>query len=77
MLVLVWIWFAAAIGGIVAVVASLLLSDRQRELLGVAGVLFAIAGVLGILSIGILFLGASAACFARVRGLGGSGLATS
>lgn len=58
------VWFAAAIGGgLLVVVAAFAPRDRRRFPLLAAGVCFAIAGLLGILSIGILFVALSAVCF--------------
>lgn len=58
-------WCAAATAGVVAGVTGLLVSRVRREALFTAGVGFGIAGVLGILSIGILFLGLAAVCFVK------------
>jgi len=58
------IWFAAAIGGALAgVVGVVAHGSRRRTSLMVAGAGFGLAGVLGILSIGIILLAMSAACF--------------
>ena len=58
------IWFAAAIGGAIAVVVGLLTHDVRRHVsLVIAGVCFGVAGILGILSIGIGFVALSVACF--------------
>lgn len=62
--VLTVVFFAAAIGGaIVGLVGVLAHVARRRASLLTAGVCFAVAGVLGILSIGIIFLALSIASF--------------
>ena len=61
---LVVIWFASAIAGVIAALGALAVRRQRASLLVVAGACFAVAGVLGILSIGILFLALSVACFA-------------
>lgn len=65
------IWFGAAVGGAIAAVLGLFTHRAQRgAALMTAGVCFGVAGVLGILSIGIVFVALSLACFAaasRVR----------
>lgn len=63
MSVLSVVWFTSAIGGALAAVVGLLVPKVRRWALLVAGAGFSIAGVLGILSIGILFLGLAAFCF--------------
>jgi hypothetical protein len=60
MLTIIW-WAAAVSGGAVLLVAVVLPARRKEALLGGA-VLFGVAGVLGILSIGIVFLLLAAAC---------------
>ncbi len=62
MAVLALIWWTAAIGGLVAGLVGITVRSRRRESLLIAGGLFAVAGVLGILSIGIIFVVFSAAC---------------
>ena len=58
------VWYSAAIIGVVAAAgASLAAYGKRRQLLLIAGACFALAGLLGILSIGIVFLGLSVACF--------------
>lgn len=58
------VWYTAAIGGAVAAIAGLLVrGSRRRQLLIVAGFGFTIAGILGILSIGIVFIVLAALCF--------------
>ena len=57
------VWFAAATGGVVAVVFALVNRTRRHVSLTVAGVCFGLAGVLGILSIGVVLLVLSAVCF--------------
>ncbi len=65
------VWFAAAIGGAIAVAVGLLTHRaRRRVSLMTAGVCFGVAGVLGILSIGIIFMALSAACFVAVSRAG-------
>jgi len=61
------IWFAAAICGVLGVVLALVTGrTRRRAWLFVAGVCFGLAGVLGILSIGVILIVASAACLVAV-----------
>ena len=62
--VLVVLWFFSAISGGVAVVAAIVAQEHRRGLLLTAAGLFTIAGVLGILSIGVLFLVAAGLCAA-------------
>lgn len=58
------VWFASALGGAIAAVVGLLTHGTPRRVsLVTAGVCFGVAGVLGILSIGIIFVVLSAACF--------------
>ena len=58
------VWFASAVGGVIAALAGVFGSRSIRpRSFTIAGVCFAVAGVLGILSIGILFLVLSGACF--------------
>ena len=57
------VWFTSAIGGALAAVAGLVVPKSRRWTYFVAGVAFSIAGILGILSIGIFFLGFAALCF--------------
>jgi len=58
------VWFAAAIGGAIAGVVGLSTHRaRRRVSLVTAGVCLGVAGLLGILSIGIIFVALSAACF--------------
>jgi uncharacterized membrane protein len=56
------IWYAAATLGVVAVIVSFLRPPVRRPALLVAATAFAVAGVLGILSIGVVFLVAAAVC---------------
>ncbi|MGB0111649.1 MAG: hypothetical protein WBP59_00370 [Ilumatobacteraceae bacterium] len=72
MVILSAVWFTAAIGGVIAAVLAVATETRRQSLLMVAGGCFAIAGILGILSIGLMFLIAAAACFARATTTGGS-----
>lgn len=62
--VLVVLWFFWAIAGGVAVLAAIVALEYRRGSLLTAAGLFAIAGVLGILSIGVLFLVAAGLCAA-------------
>jgi hypothetical protein len=60
---LVVVWFAAALGGVVATLLAVVMpSERRRSLLLGACGGFAVAGALGILSVGIIFLAASMVC---------------
>lgn len=61
--VLAIVWFAAAIGGLVAAVFGLMYRTRRRASLMLAGVCFGVAGVLGILSVGVIFIALSVVCF--------------
>ena len=54
--------WAGAVGGVIAVVVGLAQPSRRRVALILAAVLFLPIGILGILSIGILFLAAALAC---------------
>ena len=65
--ILVAVWFVAAGAGVCSALGALATSSRRRSLLLVAGSCFAVAGVLGILSIGIIFIGLSTACFIAAR----------
>lgn len=60
--ILTVIWFAAALGGLTAVAIAVAVSRWRREALLLGAIVFAVAGVLGILSIGIVFLGLAALC---------------
>lgn len=57
----VGLW-TGALGGVIAVVAAIVLPNRRRAALLVGAALFLPIGVLGILSIGIVFLIAAVAC---------------
>jgi hypothetical protein len=57
----VGLW-TGALGGVIAVVAAIVLPHRRRAALLVGAALFLPIGVLGILSIGIVFLIAAVAC---------------
>jgi hypothetical protein len=57
----VGLW-TGALGGFIAVVAAIALPHRRRAALLVGAALFLPIGVLGILSIGIVFLIAAVAC---------------
>lgn len=56
------VWWVSAVGGTLAVLCAALNDRWRRRLLIVAATLFAVAGVLGILSIGVLFLAAAVGC---------------
>lgn len=56
------IWWLAAATGITAVVISLVRPEARRAALLAGAGAFAVAGVLGILSIGIIFLVAAVVC---------------
>lgn len=60
------VWFAAAGVGAVAVICAAVAKRQRRQFLIAAGSCFAAAGFLGLASIGIFFLAASAACFVLV-----------
>ena len=60
------VWFAAAGVGAVALISAVLVKRWRREFLIAVGSCFAVAGILGLASIGIFFLAASAACFVLV-----------
>jgi hypothetical protein len=73
--VLTIVWFAAAIGGVVAAVCALMIRTRRRASLMLAGVCFGVAGVLGILSVGIVLLALSVACFVTASRTGSASAA--
>lgn len=54
--------WTGALGGVIAVVAAIVLPHRRRAALLVGAALFLPIGVLGILSIGIVFRIAAVAC---------------
>lgn len=62
MSVLAVVVYAAMVTGAVAAVAALAVPRLRRQLFWLAAGMFTVVGVLGILSIGILFLAAAAAC---------------
>ena len=62
MSVLTVVVYAAMVTGAMAVVAALAVPRLRRQLFWLAAGLFTVVGVLGILSIGILFLAAAAVC---------------
>jgi hypothetical protein len=65
------IWFSAAVGGAVAALAGLLLHVWRQQLLLVSAGCFLVCGILGILSIGLLFLALAAILIVvAVRGEG-------
>jgi hypothetical protein len=65
--VLVVLWFVSAIGGGLALLTAAFAPSGRRTLLTTAAALFVVAGVLGILSIGALFLVAAALCAVGAR----------
>jgi small-conductance mechanosensitive channel len=65
--VLVVLWFVSAIGGGLALLIAAVAPTHRRALLVTAAALFAVAGVLGILSVGALFLVAAALCAVGAR----------
>jgi hypothetical protein len=75
--VLAIVWFAAAIGGLVAAVFGLMYRTRRRASLMLAGVCFGVAGVLGILSVGVIFIALSVVCFVGSRAGNASATAVS
>ena len=58
------VWYGSLVVAVAASVAAPLLPRPRARLLVLAGVFYAVAGVLGILSIGVIFLVAAALCFA-------------
>lgn len=60
-LVATLLW-AGAVGGVLAVVVAVMRPGQRRGWLLLAALLFLPIGILGILSIGVFFLVASAAC---------------
>lgn len=62
--VLVVLWFISAVAGGVASLAAITAPKNRRGLLLAAAGLFTIAGVLGILSVGVMFLLAAGLCAA-------------
>jgi hypothetical protein len=50
------IWWGSAAGGLASVAVAVAMPSRRRTALLVASLLFLVAGVLGILSIGIAFI---------------------
>lgn len=60
--VLTVIWYVAALSGVVSVIVSIVRPAAHRPALLVGAVCFWIAGVLGILSIGVVFLVAAVIC---------------
>lgn len=56
------IWLGSVAGAVAAVAVAVTMPARRREALILAGVLFLVAGVLGILSIGMLFIVAAIVC---------------
>ena len=55
------LWGSAA-GAVASVAVAVTVASRRRAALLVASLLFLVAGVLGILSIGIVFIGAAIVC---------------
>jgi hypothetical protein len=60
--VLTVVVYAAMVTGAVAVIAAVAAPRLRRQLFWLAAGMFTVDGVLGILSIGILFLAAAAVC---------------
>lgn len=56
------IWWGSTVVAIAAVAVAAAVPIRRRQALVVAAVMFLVAGVLGILSIGIVFILAAVAC---------------
>lgn len=56
------VWFTAAAGGGLAAIGATFVTRRRRPFLIAAAACFWVAGLLGLASIGILFLGAAASC---------------
>lgn len=56
------IWWGSAAGGFVSVAVAVTVPSRRRAALVVASLLFLVAGGLGILSIGIVFIVAASVC---------------
>lgn len=60
--VLIVIWYVAAASGLVSVVVAVARPAARRPALLVGAAAFGIAGLLGILSIGVVLLAAAAVC---------------
>lgn len=58
------VFYGALLVAVAASVAAVVSPRLRTRLLVLAGVLYTSAGVLGILSIGVIFLGAAVLCFA-------------
>jgi len=56
------IWWTSATGGLASVALAVAMPTLRRAALLVASLLFIVAGVLGILSIGIVFIAAAIVC---------------
>ena len=56
------IWWGSAVGGLAAVAVAMTMPSRRHAALLMASLLFLVAGALGILSIGIIFIVAAIAC---------------
>lgn len=56
------IWWGSAAGGFASVAVAVTMPSLRRAALLVASLLFFVAGVLGILSIGIVFIVAAIVC---------------
>lgn len=67
--VLIIIWFGAAISGAFAALVAIVMPSARQPALIVATSNFAVAGVLGIFSIGMLFIGLAVVCFSRLIAL--------
>lgn len=60
--ILAVVWWLAVVGGAAALVVAVVSPQRRAVSLWVAAGLWVVPGILGILSIGILFLVAAVAC---------------
>ena len=67
--VLVIIWFGAAISGALAALVAIVMPSARQAGLIVATSNFAVTGLLGIFSIGMLFIGLAVFCFSRLVAL--------
>jgi hypothetical protein len=56
------IWWGSAVGGFASIAVAMTMPSRRRAALLMASLLFLVAGVLGILSIGIIFIVAAIVC---------------
>ena len=60
------IWWGSAVGGFTSVAVAMTMPSRRRAALLMASLLFLVAGALGILSIGIIFIVAAIVCAVAV-----------